>query len=294
MRYRINLDFDAALALNNSSYQNTKFVNELEYIFFLVNQSDTNTLCSVKQYDSEYLRKLSQYGFVIPKISSDFSQCNNWWGDISNFELSKTLNSKCWLASWHKPLNDKTISSLKDIPAEFPLYYRSDQGFSGINNKVLRHIDDAKNLRYPGVATRYVKVVQCFGVTYNLEDDTYFIVENIVDSNGKFNGGRVIDMNSIKASFDLNSVISKIRTHLPSDTIKRIQFDNMVYEEGGSLVLCPLVEINYRQTIGTVVKSVTDILGAGTLYFATRDHLDNDSVILSPDDVRNICYFNRA
>lgn len=293
VKFRVNLDFDSALSHNDPSYQNSKFLNELEYIFFLANRDNDAVLYTTNHYSEKYLNHLRSFGFTIASLSSDQTNYKNWWGNLSNFEEARKLNSKCWLASWHKPLGDKIIESRNDLEDRFPSYYRADQGFSGISNHILNSQSDFKKLKFPGVQSQYVQVLQTFGVTYNLKTNEYFIVENITDKKGAFKGGSLINISELMPVFDLEAIINELNIHAPEAEV--IQFDNMIYlDEIGERKICPLVEINYRRTMGSIIKSVTEILGKGSLHFGDRDKLRDDSIILSPDFVRNICFYNRA
>ncbi len=295
VRFRVNLDFDAALSRNNKNFKNEKFLKELEYIFFLVNNGSNVTLCSQNKYSNKYLSHLHDLGFTIPNIDDNITNYINWWGNLENFEQVKETNSKCALAKWHRPLADKIIRSKEDLEESFPTFYRPDQTFSGIGNKVLNSVKDFERLGFPGVQSRYVKVVKTFGVTYDFKNNDYFIVENFVSDKGEFKGGRLIQINELPISFDLEKYINDIKEHIPEALLNnKIQFDNMIYLENSETKICPIVEINYRRTMGEVIMNITKVLGDGTLYFGDKTALNSNSLILSPDFVKNICYFNRA
>lgn len=294
VKYRVNLDFDAALAANNPNLKNDKYLSELEYIFFLVNDSCENILSTKLAYTAEYLSHLSKLGFIKSEITNDLKEYQNWWGDLTDFDLAKTLNSKCWLASWHRPLEDMIIRSKDDVVLNEIKFYRPDQTFSGIGNRLIQNKEDLSRVSYPGVLSKYVDVKKTFGVTYNLKTREYYIVENFTNSKGQFKGGRLISLSDLDVKFNLNSTIDLIQSNLPNSEISKIQFDNMIYEdEEGTLKLCPLVELNYRRTMGEVIFNVTKILGEGTLHFGDKQYLNKDSLILSPSFVKNICYYNR-
>ncbi|MFG1483872.1 hypothetical protein ABMA79_14680 [Halobacteriovorax sp. HFRX-2_2] len=295
MKYRVNLDFDAALAANNPKIKIDKYLTELEYIFFLVNDSSENTLCTKLSYSQEYLDSLGHFGFITGTVTTDLSNYFNWWGDLRDFNNAQLLNSKCWLASWYKPLEDLIINKGDSVEIHGRRFYRPDQSFSGIGNKIIKNHADLERVNLPGVLSKYVKVIKTFGVTYDLKTDDFFVVENLTGPNGQFKGGCLIDLDELGLEFDLNSTINLIKENLPNKSIQKIQFDNMIYEdESGELKLCPLVELNYRRTMGEVIFNVTKTLGKGTLHFGDKQYLNKDSVILSPPFVKNICYYNRV
>lgn len=295
VRYRVNLDFDMALSRNDITFQNEKFLKELEYIFLLVNQDSNSILCSKNNYSQQYLKQLTSLGFTMPNFDSNICDYLNWWGDLESFEEVRLTNSKCALAKWHSPLQDKVIHKEADLEALFPSFYRPDQSFSGIGNKKLNSRNDFKALKYPGVQSQFVEVKYTFGITYNFSTNEFFVVSNLTGSKGEFKGGKLIELSDLPVEFDLSEVINKLKKHTPAKCQKgEIQFDNMIYLKDGELHLCPIVEINYRRTMGAVIKSVTGVLGPGILHFGDKSSLNENSIILSPSFVKNICYFNRA
>ncbi len=116
------------------------------------------------------------------------------------------------------------------------------------------------------------KRVLDIGTTFQIENGVIlnqFMVENFNSPTGRFKGAMAAqDLSSFreiilkKYNYDLNELISItkeiVALYLDMGCTSNVQIDSFVYEEEGKLKLYPLVEVNYRKTMGLVVQSLAN------------------------------------
>lgn len=317
--HRVNFDYDQALLKNDSNYRNIKSNRMFEYIYFLVNQDPSNKIVNCETYCSSYLEYLKESGFVIPEFSKS-REYENWWADTSNLKLSKKIESKISTLEISKkyslcPIEVDVVENEESLElylnSNEKYYYRSEFGFSGTGNKVISP-EKSYSLRYPGVIAPFYKKTFCFGVTVDTTTDSYYIIENFIDENGAFVGGRVSSEKEIaehlRADIDLvrekiKKIIKCIKDHYGAINF---QFDSFLYEENSSIKWYELVEVNYRKTMGHVVKSLSDKFGPGNWHirkntYSATSHkeleieleksISRNVIVTSPLNHKLISYF---
>jgi hypothetical protein len=324
--YKVDLDYESYLFDTSYSedlplYQ--KIIREFEYIFFLVNK-DTCVLKNYRDYDKNYLNKLQGLGFVIPKLDPRAQNAKSWWGYRHNYALEQTLNSKITSA---KVAQDNgwgfsqgaIVSKVEEVQMHlklFPQYknwiIKRPHGFSGIghyqfessniNSFILSKILVGEVLLEP-----LYKRVFDIGTTFAINDgiiERQFMVENFNSPQGGFRGGvGCSNVDNFKKyiketySYDLQElegITRKIANiYLKTGAIGNIQIDSFVYEEDGVLKLYPLVEVNYRKSMGLVIQSLADKSTASRVEWLVRTqkeiaedknfYLQGDIKRLSPD-----------
>ena len=285
---RVNLDFDQALHLGDIKFTSDKILKEFEYIYFLSNAEAA--LFSNVKYDEDYLSYLVSKGFTPQKIVNKCKHYINWWGNLDNIEIARVRNSKIVNTEWaienkfcpssvKVVNNEKELNQYREGHKDNKFYYRSEFGFSGISNKIL---DGTKNysLRYPGVVAQYLNIVFSFGVTVNLETMDYYMVENIIDENGRFRGGMISEWKEIakqlsisneEFSKELSEIFQKLRVRFGAVIL---QFDSLLYWKDGKVLWYKVVEINYRRTMGHIIKCLYDKFGPGEWIFDQVDKVE--------------------
>jgi hypothetical protein len=292
--FKVNLDYEASLFdphYREDSSANLKIIREFEYVYFLV-QKEKSALKNFKGYEQKYLDGLKEMGFIIPTFDPKAAQFQNWWGKNQNFELEQKLNSKLTSALiaqnnhwgfWEGALIEN-LDQLKFHVTKNPQYTRwiikRPHGFSGIGH----YLFDSQNLEGQStealskILTEKVLLEPIYdrlfdiGTTFVINDgiiEKYFMIENLNSSSGRFTGGigaKNVDKFKkyilIKYGFDLDEldvIAGKIAQHyLSIGATSNVQIDSFVYKEEGKLKLYPLVEVNYRKTMGLVIQSLAE------------------------------------
>lgn len=324
--YKVDLDYESYLF--DTSYREDlpvyqKIIREFEYIFFLINK-EACVLKNYRDYDKNYLNKLQGLGFIIPKLDPRAQNAKSWWGNHHNYPLEQTLNSKITSA---KVAQDNgwgfsqgaIVSNVEEIQAHlkmFPQYkswiIKRPHGFSGIghyqfesenvNPFILGKILIGEVLLEP-----LYKRIFDIGTTFVINDgiiERQFMVENFNSAQGGFRGGvACADVENFKKYIretynydlqELEKITKKIANiYLKTGAIGNIQIDSFVYEEDGVFKLYPLVEVNYRKSMGLVIQSLADTSSAERVEWLVRTqkeisedknfYLQGDIKRLSPD-----------
>jgi hypothetical protein len=324
--YKVDLDyesflFDPAYREDLPVYQ--KIIREFEYIFFLINK-ESCVLKNYRDYDKNYLNKLQGLGFVIPKLDPRAQSAKFWWGNHHNYTLEQTLNSKITSAKvaqdngwgFSQGTIVSTVAEIQVHLKRFPQYknwiIKRPHGFSGIghyqfeastiNPFILSKILGGEVLLEP-LYKRFFDI----GTTFVINDgiiERQFMVENFNSSQGGFRGGvGCANVDNFKKyiqesySYDLHELEKITREianiYLKTGAIGNIQIDSFVYEEDGILKLYPLVEVNYRKTMGLVIQSLADRSSAERVEWLVRTqkeitedknfYLQGEMKRLSPD-----------
>jgi hypothetical protein len=277
MANRVNLDFDFALLKNNSSLINDKYNSEFEYIYFLSDKSG-EPLKNCVDYKKDYLDYLKSKGFNIPKLVESKSY-SNWWGDLTDFEKVKKLDSKIFCAeiaieNGYCPEEVRIIHNISEFESYITsqsankFYYRSNFGFSGSGNKII-HKGKNYSLRFPGVVSHYYQVVLALGITVDLNTSDFFLIENFTDENGTFLGGQKIELEIVADKLNLST--REVQKTLESIFInlkekygaRTVQFDSFLYEDNQGKYWYKLLEVNFRKTMGHVINNLSKKLGPG-------------------------------
>ena len=289
--YKVDLDYESFLFDPNyleNSAPSQKIIREFEYVFFLINK-ESSVLKNIRNYDKNYLNKLAKLEFVIPKLDPEAKSAESWWGHRHNYALEQDLNSKISSAQLAKKFNwglfhgavinnvDELSTHLEKNSQYKNWIIKRPHGFSGIGhytfssdniNKFILN----KILTTPVLLEPQHQRVFDIGTTFIVKDgiiQRQFMVENFNSPQGGFKGGAGADTVDkfkkyiqVKYQYDLGDleVITKkiADEYLQMGAISNIQIDSFVYLEDNQMKLYPLVEVNYRKTMGLVIQTLAD------------------------------------
>jgi hypothetical protein len=128
-----------------------------------------------------------------------------------------------------------------------------------------------------------------------------FMVENLNSKNGSFKGGIAARNISYfkkyildKYNFDLSEleeITHKIFTKYQTlGATSNVQIDSFVFTENGKLRLYPLVEVNYRKTMGLVLQNLVSLMNSNLIEWKVTHTslLDNETswIKISPSGNR--------
>ncbi len=285
--YKIDLDYEHYLFDNSYNEADPKFlkvIKEFEYVFFFFNLQHS-TLKNAQDYSDEYLKYLEGLNFKLPKLSKDEKSYQYFWGERLNFNLEQKLNSKITSAKLAKELglgfqHGMLISDVDNLKkylknSNFKKFLMKDpEGFSGIGHTKIDESTDLEKIKITKtmlVEPFYQRVCD-IGCTFNkLSNGSYemFLVENYNNEKGSFKGGLATSCVDLflknikdKYQFDLEKSIPLyeriFREYQNMGATSNVQIDSFIFLEENKLKLYPLVEVNYRKTMGLVMKKLAD------------------------------------
>lgn len=270
----VNLDFE--LSLNGVHQKNANnIIAEFEYIYFFINRDESRSLVAHRNYSKIYLDYLNAKGiktsFVYEKETA-----NNWWGSLENIDIAKKLNSKVFAYNYTLQFQNypeaQIVKNLSEINISAGKYIlKNDTGVSGNGNYIFSLPGEIKEDAIvkkigngPYLVQPFLERVTDFGITLDLENETYFANENFMGQFGRFGGGRVLSneklkelLDSFEGDFDFIKMIKEFKKMGARGTL---QFDNFTYRcsDTGELKLYFMCEINYRKTMGLVIKELSN------------------------------------
>jgi hypothetical protein len=289
--YKVDLDYEASLFdphYNPDLPKYQKIIREFEYVFFLV-EKEKSILKNSKDYEKKYLDHLRSLHFTIPDLNSKTTEFEFWWGKHHNLHIEQFLNSKLTSAQLAKERGwgfaegaiVSNFSELKNHLAAFPerkkWIIKKPHSFSGIGHfkfgkDELSESVISKVLTEPSLLEPEYERLFDIGTTFIIENGqikNHFMVENFNSENGGFKGGAgSSNVDKFKKyilgkyHFDLSAlenVTKKIAAEYVSmGAVSNVQIDSFIYKESDELKLYPLVEVNYRKTMGLVIQSLAE------------------------------------
>lgn len=293
--YKVDLDYEASLfdpAYQEDSSASRKIIREFEYVFFLV-EKEKSILKNYKDYDKIYLEHLKKLGFTIPDFNPAAKDFVHWWGHHHNSDIERTLNSKLTSAKmasekgfgFHEGAivnnQEEVLAHLKKFPDKETWLLKRPYSFSGIGHYQFQATNPdtvtiGKILSGPCLLEPVYERVFDIGTTFVINDakiEKSFMVENFNTEKGRFSGGAgAPDVGKFKKyilekyQFDLGeleSITAQIaEEYLKLGAVSNVQIDSFVYRENGELKLYPLVEVNYRKTMGVVIQALAEKFGS--------------------------------
>lgn len=297
--YYVNFDYDINFLTKRVDY-NFKNQKTIEFIFFIINEEANAILSSRFKYSDSYLSHLGNLGFNICKTTQNFTTSRLWWGDFENYEMKKSFVSKANLVQtlentglipeFVKVISKGEILAVLDVNKKF--FYRQEYGYSGLGNRI---VENGFKCEVDGTIAPLLKVVITFGISINLDDESFFICQNKINEKGNFLGGRIIkcevlakllNKNPMEIEQEIQKIISIFKR---KGAISYIQFDSLIYEEDSVNYWYKVVEVNYRKTMGLLVKKLYEKFGEGEFYF-TKDAIKN-AIELSPPENKMKCFY---
>lgn len=311
-KYLTNFDYEYSLFDENYSHNDKKYQKmraEFEYVFFFV-EKEHSLLINENNYQPDYLSYLRELGLTIPDFSKVKNKYLNWWGDLSDYEVEKILNSKITssklsLSKGWEPKESKICYSrdsiidhlLKHLDIK-RWFFRNPYSMAGRGNftvgiedknwrtylekKIQKDIPNGLILS-PQLSRILDLGVRVFTGTLKKE-----ITINLLNDNGQFNGGLIYsNEEEIKAYIKNKTLIEcesifekweEIANYYQNiKEIKSIQIDSFFYQEKSNIKIFPLVEVNYRKTMGDMLKSLKTFLpkdGVGAWVVFNRKELE--------------------
>lgn len=272
--YCVNLDYEWRLFNKNLSRDVLKKVQlEFEFIYFFIETHNT-TLKSEFKYPEDYLDFISSLGAVIPLFSDLNSKALNWWGDLNNIPLEKSLNSKLTSYLVSKELNIlpqaiELVESLKELEE----YLK--------RNEKMAHTFIAKDLESMGgqgnlvfeknnleqVGPKIIKMLKSgkiiispffdrindYGICYDISCKKINVNQNFNTKFGIFRGGFSI-LEQEKWPNLVNSLFNVFDIYVKMGAYGQLQIDSFNYKGSLSLENYPLVEVNFRKTMGSFIR----------------------------------------
>jgi hypothetical protein len=289
--YKVDLDYEAFLFAQGYQEQdpsNLKIIREFEYVFFLINKEKC-IFKNIKSYEKSYLDYLKKLGFFIPELNANAPSYEYWWGHRENKDLMRMLNSKLTSAKIAVQNNwgfkeGAIVKSLDDLKIHLDKFQhvkkwiiKHPNSFSGIGHYQFRAeaFDELILSKYLSEEVLLEPVydrVFDIGTTYEIEDGVikrHFMVLNFNSEKGNFKGGAgASDVDKFKkyigdkfdfALEELEKITKSIvEIYINLGAVSNIQIDSFIYRENGELKLYPLVEVNYRKTMGLVIQSLAE------------------------------------
>jgi hypothetical protein len=278
--YKVNLDYESYLFdpyYQENAQKSISMIKEFEYVFFVINKEKCK-LKNFREYDQVYLGKMKKLGFVVPEFNSSENNFTNWWGSQLDLELEKKLNSK--ITSAQIALENKwgmfdgaivenqaeAIAHIKKITRENWIL-KNPFGVSGSGHQVYTGQQFSGSHLLEPIHQRVFDI----GTTFEMVDGKLtntFMVLNLNSKNGSFKGGIAGKNNNIfkdyifkNCGYDLSlleETLFKVFNHYKKlGANSNIQIDSFVYLEDGNMKLYPLVEVNYRKTMGLVLNGLS-------------------------------------
>jgi hypothetical protein len=313
--YRCNLDYE--YDLYNFELTEGKRLNicsEFEYLMLYL-PLDKGAFLHKKLPD-DFLRNLPYRHEIHYRLKRD-DKLTNFWGDLENIELERKLNSKVTSLKLENKytinVSDKTIcSDMKDVSRyrnrrkNASLLYQSPYFYSGIGQgKLLANtiIDE-----FPILCSQMLNRVIDIGQVITEKGELLRYI-NLVHGNGRYTGTVIVpemQLATIISKFinwDLGEVLielEKIKSTLmlvDQDVIKmggakRRQYDSFLFLDNG-LQSYPLVELNYRKSMGQMFYEITknNRHEYGIFWLTTKKHsLSKNIKKISPEGTKFSVY----
>jgi hypothetical protein len=289
--YKVDLDYEVSLFdphYEEDSPASQKIIREFEYVFFLINNKKT-ILKNYSSYDQSYLDSLKKLNFTIPDLNPKAARFQNWWGFHHDRQLEITLNSKLTSALIASQNNwgfeegaivenfAEVLAHLKKFPDIEKWMIKSPNSFSGIGHSQFRADSLNESVLTKKIVDKvllepvYERVFD-IGTTFEIENGIIkrqFMVENFNSEAGSFKGGagssnvdkfkKYILEKHIYSLDELEKTTQQIaQKYLTLGALSNIQIDSFVYLKNGNLKLYPLVEVNYRKSMGLVIQSLAE------------------------------------
>lgn len=287
--YKVDLDYESYLFDENyqeNSSASKKIISEFEYVFFLINREPCR-LKNIAHYEKQYLEKIQSLGFYIPTLDPNSKNYNYWWSHRHNLNIERLCNSKLTSAQIAKEngygfFHGAIVEGIVELKVHIDKYpsfqkwiLKSADSFSGIGHYLFER-DELQESKIQALLKKKMLLEPVYnrifdlGATFVVENGEikdFFMVENYNSPAGRFRGG--VASNSVekfkkyiqdKYQFNLDEyeiIVKKIaQKYLELGALFNIQIDSFVYIENDKIKLYPLVEVNYRKTMGLVIHSL--------------------------------------
>ena len=266
---KVNADFESVLFQNSPKSK----VNEvIEFLAFFLEDAPLHTQ---KNYSEKYLSYVESVRGSRPQIARSGAS-SHWWGDLTDPELQKFLNSKITstrLSIDHSWVKDSFIIETPDDLLNIPelnleMMLKDPFDMSGRGFRIFQKTPQSSELKsFPLILEPLLDRRYDFS-HYIFSDGTRICYENIVDKKFQFKG--TIFKNWKRTSVQQLSFYDQIG-HKEWETFnKRLEeitrfygeklpdsaggysVDSFVYHDGETLRVFAMCEVNVRRTMGRV------------------------------------------
>lgn len=294
-KYLTNFDYEYALFDINYSIKQRKYRSmrkEFEYVYFFIEKNDS-VLINENQYRDDYLDYIKELGCKIPTFSKENKDYLNWWGDLTQPEVERKLNSKITstqfsISKGWEPKEVKICYSISSVFKHIRKYQNIDGWFfrdpfsvAGRGNFIINtNIKEWECLleRKLGesfeqgliVSPQFSRILD-LGVRISSDNYQKQVYINLLNERGQFLGG-LIYSNERDLKDYIENIIQKSWNDIQSkwdDTLnyyqtikdqKSIQIDSFYYKDKNFIKSYPLVEVNARKTMGDLLLSMKPFL----------------------------------
>lgn len=272
--YCVNLDYEWRLFNKNLSRDVLKKVQlEFEFIYFFIETHNT-TLKSEFKYPEYYLDFISSLGAVIPLFSDLNSKALNWWGDLNNIPLEKSLNSKLtsYLVSRELNILPQAIELVENLKELEEYLKRNEKMAHTFIAKDLESMGGQGNLVFEKnnleqVGPKIIKMlkngkiiispffdrINDYGICYDISCKKINVNQNFNTKFGIFRGGFSI-LEQEKWPNLVNSLFPVFDAYVKIGAYGQLQIDSFDYRGPLGLENYPLVEVNFRKTMGSFIR----------------------------------------
>ncbi|MDD0854210.1 hypothetical protein HBN50_13945 [Halobacteriovorax sp. GB3] len=326
----VNFDYEDALNGVVNEKRSQSIISEFEYIYFLVNKDESSMMKNHREYSQDYLNHLKKFGMVIPGLNSNSTDCSPWWGSLQNKELKILLNSKTKvrhifeeiLAQFPQLLNtfeEQEIELFLNASPYEKYIIKSAFGVSGSGNRVLarsevkQSILNLKGEEY--LLEPFYERIFDVGITIESRENIFY-VRNFNGLYGRFSGGELITKQKMidllkPLGLNLDDLIDFYKERLLLlGVFDSIQIDTFFFKDfDGTMRFMPMCEINYRKTMGLVIKNLDESLGHGRWFIVPKkikeehysdilrdinERFGDDVFITSPPKTRFLSFYIRG
>ncbi len=260
--HRVNIDFEFELfcdSYNPLDQKNRSFCNEFEFVYFFMEEGPL-ALSSSRDYSSEYIDFLEL--ILGKKISlSPFDLLSQpWWGEVTNIEQERMLNSKITSFNISKKLNllpkrsflvnsQNELNALSGMGEKLMVkdpFQMSGRGMTMIPGQFIKE----RKWAYPLIIEDFHKVEKNIGVLYCLKTREITYIDLTHKNKTQFFGGKKISKPSYidESIFDLIAIQYK-----KLGMVRHLQIDCYLYEAG----MRYLLEVNHRKTMGGFILAMS-------------------------------------
>jgi hypothetical protein len=271
---RANFDYERQLFADTPAAEG-KENRELEYLMFY----DTNysKFYSTEKYSEEFLSHVESIRHKKFELIPNTANYEFWWGKLQDKELERMLNSKifckelCNITGLYHPGHIRTIEETLELGnklSEVPIFIRQDGTYSGKGLKVFRRsiekadLDYLRTLPAQKILTGhwYEERLFDFGIWQSGSQTKVWL--NKVNSKGTFSSSLFCpDLNSYR------EILGDYFSYLPMaiDMTKEFRkclfqkygandfkLDGFVYRFKDRIGIVPVIEVNFRKTMGQV------------------------------------------
>lgn len=279
--HRANFDyeydlFDILLDQN----KRIQICSEFEYLYFFFDNGPEFGIVLHQSLSDEYI---SMCPFPCPTnlFNMDlFSSYQNCWGELKEKSIEQQLNSKVYSLEIETKLGinrskKKLLNCSEDFKAYLKKYPKGNKIiqspflFSGIGQRVIDH-NELLPKKFPLIISHKLDRICDLGTVVRKGQENLLYV-SLNNKAGKYRGSvyfnENIDLYSFLSSYysipydiikDLMSELSEVASLLKKEVkeVNLFQFDSFIYKRGDTFSLYPLVEINYRKTLGILFNKI--------------------------------------